>query len=253
MIGAQLTDNEFKKFSDLIYKQTGIFLKSEKKELLNARLGKRLRICRIDSFKSYFKFISSPEQRDFEFIHFLDSVSTNFTSFFREISHFEYLKAEVLPKLFAGARGRELFLWSSASSSGEEPYTLAMVLNDFSQTNPGFRFKVLATDISTKVLNMANKGIYSIEQTSKMPKESLKKYFQKGVGKSAGMVKVKGSLSKQVSFERFNLMQDFPWHSEMDVIFCRILKFCFGMCMFVFHYKFSVTSSTIISRTMYCN
>lgn len=219
----QLTDAEFKKFSDLIYENVGISLKAEKKELLNARLGKRLRICNIGTFKEYFQFINRPDQKNLEFVNFLDSVSTNFTSFFREISHFDYLKTTVLPELLqkTSTSGRELFFWSSASSSGEEPYTLAMVLNDFKLLNPSFRYKVLATDISTKVLAIANRGVYSIEQTSKTPVEYMKRYFQKGVGKSSGKVKVKEELRGQVSFQRFNLMDDFPWHEEVDVIFCR--------------------------------
>ncbi len=219
----QLTDAEFQEFSELIYAHVGISMKPEKKELLNARLGKRLRICKINSFKEYYEFINQPEQKKVEFINFLDSVSTNFTSFFREISHFEFLKSKVLPELLmrSGASGRELSFWSSASSSGEEPYTLAMILNDFSMLNPKFRYKILATDISTKVLALANRGVYAVEQTSKAPAEYLKKYFQRGCGASSGKVKVKDELRKQVNFQRFNLMHDFAWHNEMDVIFCR--------------------------------
>ncbi len=219
----QLSDADFKKFSELIYAHVGISMKPEKKELLNARIGKRLRICNIGSFSDYYKFIKQPEQKNREFINFLDSVSTNFTSFFREISHFDYLKSTVLPELFRNksASGKELFFWSSASSSGEEPYTIAMILNDFKELNQQFRYKILATDISTKVLGLANRGVYAIEQTSKTPPAYLKKYFQKGKGNSAGRVKVKDEVRRQVTFQRFNLMHDFPWHNEMDVIFCR--------------------------------
>jgi len=221
-ISRQLSDAEFKKFSDLIYQHVGIYMKSEKKELLNARLGKRLRECRLDSFQEYFEFISRPDQQTREFVKFLDSVSTNFTSFFREVSHFEYLKNSVLPELMANRGGnREFVFWSSASSSGEEPYTLAIFLNEFAAHAPGFRYKIMATDISTRVLAMAEHGVYPLEQTSKVPHELLKRYFQKGMGASAGKVKIKDELRRQVAFQRFNLMDDFPWHGEMDVIFCR--------------------------------
>ena len=220
--GQQLTDAEFKKFSELIYEHAGIYLKAEKKELLNARLGKRLRACGIKSYKEYFEFISRPDQQDKEFVQFLDSVSTNFTSFFREITHFDFLKAKVLPELVAGnPGGREFFFWSSASSSGEEPYTMAMILQEFARTNSNFRYKILATDISTKVLKMAARGVYKEEQIGKVPKEFLKKYFQRGIGKNAGNIRVKKELRNQVTFKRFNLMHDFPWKGEMDVIFCR--------------------------------
>lgn len=221
-IAKQLSDTEFNKFSDLIYRNVGIFMKLEKKELLNARLGKRLRACQLGSFQEYFDFISRPDQQDQEFVKFLDSVSTNFTSFFREVSHFEYLKDNVLPELVAKKGGNtEFVFWSSASSSGEEPYTLAMFLNEFAELNPGFRYKILATDISTRVLAMAASGVYPIEQTSKMPRPILKKYFQKGVGASVGKVKIKKDLRRHVIFKRFNLMDEFPWRGEIDVIFCR--------------------------------
>lgn len=217
----QLTDGEFQKFSELIYRHVGIFMKPEKKELLNARLGKRLRECQIDTFQEYFDFISRPDQQRAEFIKFLDSVSTNFTSFFREVSHFDYLSSRVLPELQAKSGGRELFFWSSASSSGEEPYTMAIFLSEFAQQNPGFRYKILATDISTKVLAMAASGVYPLEQASKVPNDILRKYFQKGVGASVGKIKIKDELRRQVTFQRFNLMDDFSWRGEMDVIFCR--------------------------------
>ncbi len=218
-----LSDSEFRKFSDLIYANIGISMKMEKKELLNARLGKRLRICRINSFAAYYEFINQPEQEKLEFVHFLDSVSTNFTSFFREISHFNYLKDTALPELVRlnGTGGRGLSFWSAASSSGEEPYTMAMVLNEFKMLNRNFSYKIVATDISTKVLALAAQGVYAVEQTAKTPSAYLKKYFRKGVGKSSGKVKVRDEIRRQVSFQRFNLMNDFPWHNEFDVIFCR--------------------------------
>lgn len=223
MLSAQLTDAEFEKFSKLIYQHTGIYMKAEKKELLNARLGKRLRLCQIPTFKAYYEFINDPAQQSGEFVHFLDSVSTNFTSFFREVSHFDYLKSKVLPELVAqqAGGGRELFFWSSASSSGEEPYTLSMVLHDFAASQPGLRYKILATDISTKVLNMAVRGVYPMEQAMKVPQDVLRKYFQKGVGDSAGKIKIRKVIREKVAFQRFNLMGEFPWHNEMDVIFCR--------------------------------
>nr|MBF0222149.1 protein-glutamate O-methyltransferase [Desulfobulbaceae bacterium] len=222
ILGNQLTDKEFNKFSELIYEQTGIFMKPEKKELLNARLGKRLRICGVASFNSYYDFILAPEQQNKEFVHFLDSVSTNFTSFFREISHFEFLTKTVLPELAARhPHNKECFFWSSASSSGEEPYTLAMVLEDFARVKPGFAYKILATDISTRVLGVAAKGVYALSQTTKTPPDILRKYFQKGTGSSAGKVRVKNEVRRSVQFQRFNLMHDFPWNEEMDVIFCR--------------------------------
>ncbi len=220
----RLTSSEFEEFSALIYENAGIYLKPEKKELLNARLSKRLRACQIGSFSQYLKYVTDPSQKEAEFIHFLDAVSTNFTSFFREISHFNYLVSSALPQLLkeaGGAAAPELNIWSSASSSGEEPYTLAMVVDDFLRKNSAAKAKILATDISTKVLQKAVNGVYQMEQIGKVPADFLKLYFQKGLGRSSGKVRIKSHLRDMVTFKRFNLMHDFPWQGEMNIIFCR--------------------------------
>jgi chemotaxis protein methyltransferase CheR len=219
----QLTIREFQKFRDLIYEHVGIHLKPEKRELLNARLGKRLRACGMSGFEEYYDFITSEGQREGEFVLFIDAVSTNFTSFFRESSHFDYLVATALPSYVKehGAKNRELMVWSAASSSGEEPYTLAMVLDNFRRQAPSLRFKIMATDISTKVLLAAKRGVYAEEQVKKVPPEFLKNYFQKGVGQCDGQVKLKEQIRRLVSFKRFNLMDELPWQEELDIIFCR--------------------------------
>ncbi len=225
----QLSDVLFQKFSDLVYEKTGIFLKPEKKELLNARLGKRLRATGIDSFKEYYEFVIHDRSGD-ELVHLIDNVSTNFTSFFRENSHFEILKSTVLPTFVKEGRGRskEILFWSSASSSGEEPYTMAMVVDDFVSQHPGIRYRIMATDISTRVLAQAKRGVYADERVAKVPKPLLKRYFQKGVGSSDGYVKVKEDLRRMVHFDRFNLMGDFPWREAIDVIFCRNVMIYFN-------------------------
>ena len=225
----QLNDGLFQKFSDLVYEKTGIFLKPEKKELLNARLGKRLRATGITSFKQYYEYVINDRSGD-ELVHLIDSVSTNFTSFFRENSHFEILSSTVLPAFVKEGRGKnkEILLWSSASSSGEEPYTMAMVVEDFVSRHPGMRYRIMATDISTRVLAQAKRGVYADERVTKVPTPFLKKYFQKGVGNSDGYVKVKDELQRMVHFDRFNLMGDFPWRAAIDVIFCRNVMIYFN-------------------------
>ena len=225
----QLNDTLFQKFSDLVYEKTGIFLKPEKKELLNARLGKRLRATGIASFKEYYEYVIRDKSGD-ELVQLIDSVSTNFTSFFRENSHFEILSSTVLPAFVKEGRGKhkEILLWSSASSSGEEPYTMAMVVDDFVCRHPGTHYRILATDISTRVLAQAKRGVYAEERIAKVPKPFLKKYFQKGVGSSDGYVKVKEDLRRMVHFDRFNLMGEFPWREAIDVIFCRNVMIYFN-------------------------
>ncbi|MBU1404559.1 MAG: protein-glutamate O-methyltransferase [Proteobacteria bacterium] len=225
----QLNDGLFQKFSDLVYEKTGIFLKPEKKELLNARLGKRLRATGIESFKQYYEYVINDRSGD-ELVQLIDNVSTNFTSFFRENSHFEILNSTVLPAFVKEGRGKskEILLWSSASSSGEEPYTMAMVVEDFVSRHPGMRYRIMATDISTRVLAQAKRGVYADERVTKVPTPFLKKYFQKGVGNSDGYVKVKDELRRMVHFDRFNLMGDFPWRAAIDVIFCRNVMIYFN-------------------------
>ncbi len=225
----QLTDALFKNFSELVYEKTGIYLKPEKKELLNARLGKRLRATGIGSFKEYYEYVIRDRSGE-ELVHLIDCVSTNFTSFFRENSHFELLASTVLPDFVREGRGkgREILLWSSACSSGEEPYTMAMVVEEFAAQHPGFRYRIMATDISTRVLAQAQRAVYTDDRIGKVPGAYLKKYFQRGVGNSEGYVKVKENLRSMVQFERFNLMGDFPWREAIDVIFCRNVMIYFN-------------------------
>lgn len=227
----RLTDAQFQKFGSLIYQKTGIYLKPEKKELLNARLGKRLRVHGFDSFRKYYDYVIGDKTGE-ELVQLIDVVSTNFTSFFREQAHFDFLTETALPTFIKegrdGGSRREIFFWSAACSSGEEPYTLAMVVEDFFERNPGWRFQIIATDISTRVLTRAARGVYSDDKLIKVPKPFLKKYFQKGVGKSAGFVKIKENIRQLITFDRLNLMGEFPWQETLDVIFCRNVMIYFN-------------------------
>ena len=225
----KLGDREFRLFSSLIYEKTGIFLKPEKKELLNARLAKRLRALGLTSFRDYYDLVVSDASGN-ELVQLIDAVSTNFTSFFREKAHFDFLQEKILPEMSAGPGRRDpLLFWSAASSSGEEPYTLAMVVDDyFRRRGEAANFRVEATDISTRVLAAAEKGVYPEDRVHTVPREMLKRYFQKGVGRSAGYVRVKDSLKRFVRFSRFNLMDEFRWQEPFDVIFCRNVMIYFN-------------------------
>ncbi len=223
-----LNEKLFKNFSRLVFEQSGIYLTDEKKELLNARLGKRLRKCGFDSFESYYDYVVNDKSGE-EIIQLLDSVSTNFTSFFREKGHFDYLSATVLPELIKNAAAQhKLSFWSAACSSGEEPYTLAIVLNDFFANKPGWKCSVLATDLSTKVLNIAQNGVYDRNRIASLSPEILRQNFRKGTGKSSGYVKVKDHLRDMITFQRFNLMHRFTWPEPFQVIFCRNVMIYFN-------------------------
>jgi chemotaxis protein methyltransferase CheR len=197
----KITGKQFKRFSQVVYDQCGINLQDGKQQLLNARLSKRLRKTGINSIDEYLKALEIDNQ---ELILFLDAISTNHTFFFRESHHFEHLQKE------------HLNIWCAASSSGEEPYSVAI-----NCLEKGFRPTILATDISTKVLQLGQRGVYSNERANNVDPHLLKRYFQKGTGKWAGHIRVKDKLKRMVTFKRFNLISDPLPSQEFDVVFCR--------------------------------
>jgi len=220
----ELSDDEFTRFSDLIFAKSGIHLKIEKKSLLQARLGKRLRSCSMASYADYFDYVVEDES-GLELVQLIDAISTNFTSFFRETAHFNYLTSRVLPEFKGnGAADRRFSMWSAACSSGEEPYSLAIAMAEAQHEN----CSILATDISTKVLSVAEKAVYPMDRVEDLSSVYLKRYFQKGMGRSEGYVRVKEHLWEQIIFQRFNLMDKFPWYEAFDVIFCRNVMIYFN-------------------------
>ena len=215
---ATLTDKEFEQFQSLIYQQVGIKLDTQKKTMLVSRLGKRLRHLKLVSFQAYFDCVNGKEGEE-ELTQLLDLVSTNKTDFFREPVHFDFLREQVIPKVEAT---RTLRIWSSASSSGEEAYTIAMTLCDAIPGRSGWNIKILASDISTRVLAKAASGIYEEERVATVPKDFVRRYFLRGKGEQANKVKVRPYLREMVTFRRINLMDPtFPIKKSLDVIFCR--------------------------------
>jgi len=196
----KLNDRLFKHYCDLVYQEAGINLTEDKRELLNARIAKRLRNKNV-SAKDYFGII---KKDSIELREFIDAISTNHTYFFRESKSFTYLD------------GSCSSIWCAASSSGEEPYSLAIYCLE-----KGFRPSITATDISITCLEKGKKGIYSKQSVTNIPKHMLKAYFQKGNGKFRDFIKVKDDVRRMVKFERFNLIKDTPPKKACDIIFCR--------------------------------
>lgn len=196
-----MTSGQFRKFCELVYSECGINLHDGKQQLLQARLSKRLRSTGIDSVAEYLTVLENDAH---ELTCFLDAVSTNHTYFFRESHHFEHLQAN------------HLKIWCAASSSGEEPYSVAIHC-----LNKGFRPSIIASDISTRMLEIGQNGIYAIEKTKSLPHHMLKKYFQKGVEKWDSHVRVKKEIKQMVTFQRYNLLVDPVLSRDFDVIFCR--------------------------------
>jgi chemotaxis protein methyltransferase CheR len=223
MPSTDLSDLDFRRFSALVYEKCGINLHHRKKELVRARLGKRLREAGFEDFTTYYRFLTQEDSGD-ELVKMLDAISTNLTSFFREEKHFDFLKKAVIPTYAADKKAagfHEVRFWSAGCSSGEEPYSLAMLLSEYLDKDPRFDMKVLATDISTKVLTQAERGVYPAAKLEKVPTFVVRKYFYRGYGGQEGYFKVKPSLREMVQFRRLNLVEPFDFKEPFDVILCR--------------------------------
>jgi len=220
-----LSDRDFNRFSAFIYEACGIKLPPIKKTMLAARLQKRLRQLHLNSFPAYLDYVLSPDGQVAELSHMIDVVSTNKTDFFREAKHFEVLTSLVLPdyvQRMAHSPHKTLRVWSAGCSSGEEPYTLAMVLEDFFSRYPGLDYAVLATDICTEVLTTAEEAVYTDEVVAPVSPVLRNKYLMKGKGAHKGFHRVVPELRRKVTFARLNFMErDFGIEQKMDIIFCR--------------------------------
>ncbi len=217
-----LTDNLFSKYSKLVYEKSGINLTEGKKALLQARLNKRLRQTGFRSYEEYFDYVTAPENGN-ELVHFLDAISTNLTYFFRETQHFDFINEVFLPEVIERknkAGKSRLRLWSAACSTGEEPYSLAMCLLARLDDGRGWDLKLLATDISTRVLQICAQGVYDQDKLKKVPVEFRKRYFRK-LPDGSGRYEVVPLLKRIVVVRYLNLLKPFPFTGRFDAIFCR--------------------------------
>lgn len=214
MSEAQISDREFAAFQRLIHDIAGIALSDAKKVLLVGRLSRRLRHYGFASFDRYFRHVTGPENAA-ELQTMVDLLTTNETYFFREPKHFDYLRQSILPRHPPGTPFR---IWSGASSSGEEAYTMAMVLAETLGDAP---WEVFGSDISTQVLERASAGVYPLERTTGIPATCLKKYCLKGVRSQEGSLMISPELRARVSFAQINLTQPIANVGDFDVIFLR--------------------------------
>lgn len=224
MNAPELGDLEFQKISRLVFDLSGINLHEGKKELVKARLGKRLREGNFRSFSEYFRYVTTGDGMD-ELVTMIDAISTNLTFFFREEGHFEKLRS-VAPVLLeqAGRRASPVLrIWSAGCSTGEEPYSLAITMREMDAGKNGNApaARIHATDISTKVLKSAMTGVYPKAKLTNVSPALLKKYFQVGSGPWEGHYRVKKEIREMVTFTRFNLMETPPPDFLFDIIFCR--------------------------------
>lgn len=215
-----ISDREFSLFQKMIYEAAGINMSSAKKALVGGRLAKRVKHYKLESYGDYFKLLSSPSSSEFQIA--VDLLTTNETFFFREPKHFDFLKEKVLPSWGAGSRR----LWSAASSSGEEAYTMAMVMAEHALT---YDWEIVGSDLSTRVLERAQGAHYAIERADKIPSNYLSNYCLKGVGSQEGTFIICKSLRQRVNFVHANLKSDLSHLGAFDVIFLRNVLIYFDL------------------------
>lgn len=224
LIAKVLSDKDFNRLSGFIFSEVGIKMPYEKKIMLQSRLQKRLRALDMHDFNEYVNYVFD-KQKSEEIIQMIDVVSTNKTDFFREADHFEFLTHTVLPEM-APTLGHStpLKVWSAGSSTGEEAYTLAFTISDFlSEHKASFDYKILGTDISTKVLNIAREAVYKEERAAIVPLSTKKKYMLKSKEREKPTVRIKPEIRKKCHFQRLNFM-DKAYSSiteKYDIVFCR--------------------------------
>ena len=217
-----LSARDLERLRRLVYQQSGIMLSPEKKLMLEGRLRRRMARLSIGSYRQYCEYVFDGAGHEAEeVVQLIDVVTTNKTDFFREKVHFDFLAAKALPELTAQANGRQLLIWSAGCSTGEEPYTLAMVLSEYRQSHAGFRFRVLATDISTAVLEKAERGVFDSDGVQPVPRDLLRRYFLRSRDPDSGLLRVVPELRETIEFRRLNLMEEFGIAEPVDAIFCR--------------------------------
>jgi len=215
------TDKDFLILSKLVNQHTGISLSAGKKELVYSRLTRRLRKLNLRTFKSYCQLLLSNSNGE-ELKHFINAITTNLTSFFREQHHFDFFRKTMLPSLASRQSSNpRIRFWSAGCSTGEEPYSLAMCIKESFTDKFNSDIKILATDLDSSVLEHATRGIYSTEKLKTILPQYHNKWFHKSNSLNAGFVQIKSELQKLIVFRQLNLMHDWPMKGPFDGIFCR--------------------------------
>ena len=210
------TERDFKEIAALVYNACGIVLGEHKREMVYSRIARRIRERKLTDFSTYLAYLNS--HKDQEFDAFINALTTNLTSFFRESHHFDYLKKQLVPALLVqNKNSRRVRIWSAGCSTGEEPYSLAMALHELFPSN--WDVKILATDLDSNVLKKAHTGVYSAANVNGLDDALLKRWFLKS--KDGESYKVKPKLQQLISFKRLNLLQDWPMKGPFDLILCR--------------------------------
>ncbi|MCJ2183961.1 chemotaxis protein CheR [Novosphingobium sp. 1949] len=217
----RISARQFKQLAALILARTGIKMPPTKQTMLEGRLRRRARDGGFDNLHAYCDWVLSREAGARDIEHLINAVTTNKTDFFREPKHFEYLVDRILPALVRGGQ-RSVRCWSAACSTGAEPYTLAMLLSEFAESERGFSYTIVATDLDTQVLSSAIKGIYPSEMIAPVPKRLRQRYVMEARDRRRAEVRMAPDLRRKVGFGQLNLMESrYPVGEPMDLIFCR--------------------------------
>mgnify|MGYP005863447293 FL=1 len=212
-----LSERDFRRIVELIAGHAGIALSDAKRNLVYGRLVRRLKALDIVSFSAYIDLLDQPGNEELE--HFVNSLTTNLTSFFRERHHFEFLAKELLPGIRENRRGEKIRAWSAGCSTGEEAYSMAITMAEHLPDNQEFR--ILATDLDSSVVAHAAAGIYPAERIASLSRGQTQRWFQRGTGSKSGMVRVRQDLRSHIVFRKLNLMDPWPMRRNFDFIFCR--------------------------------
>ena len=219
-----LSDSEFRKIASFIEQNVGIKMPIEKKLMMQSRLNARLKVLGLASFKDYIDYVFSNKNDDnHEIIMLIDAMTTNLTEFFREPQHFDFIRTTVLPE-FAKQKRTNIKIWSAGCSTGQEPYTISIVMSEFIRQNDTTirGYSVLATDVSTKVLDKASTAVYDMNAVAAIPKDIKQRYFLKSKNQLKPEARLKKEIRHHVNFMRLNFMDDdFGFTDTMQIIFCR--------------------------------
>jgi chemotaxis protein methyltransferase CheR len=215
-----ISDREFKYLQQLVYREAGINLTDAKKCLVQTRVGKLMRKNNIDGYDALFAMLENDASGDI-LVTLLDAISTNHTFFFREDAHFKYLIDHIVPWLLTYKKHEPIRIWSAACSSGEEPYSIAISMMETLENKKHSGFEILASDLSTKVLDQAAKGIYPYEVIEQVPIDLKRKYFQRSKNSAAPFVRVKEEVRRYIRYRRHNLLYPITDEKPFDIIFCR--------------------------------
>lgn len=217
--GLQINEKEFRRVAEMVKSMAGINLTDEKRQLVSARLAKRLRVLNLNTLNEYLDYVKSDQAGD-ELVLMLDAISTNLTSFWRESDHFDFIVEKLLPKIESSGQ-REIKVWSAGCSTGEEPYGLAMLILGNLRNPRGMSLRILATDLSTRVLDVARRGKYGVERVKNIPPNLRKAYMTEERASSESVFTVSDAIKSVITFGRLNLMEEWPMKGPFDFILCR--------------------------------